>query len=61
MPRDKSLISVYVSQETKDRLEAWAKEEDRSVSYVVGRLIVDALDARDKQKPPPSESGRKAK
>jgi predicted transcriptional regulator len=58
-PKDKTLISVYLSQDTKDRLEDWAKEEDRSMSYVVGRLIVEALDARDEQKQPPSLTGRK--
>ncbi len=60
MAKDKSLISVYVPQEVKDRLEEWAGEEDRSVSYIVGRLIADALDARDQQKTPPA-SGSDAK
>jgi molybdopterin-guanine dinucleotide biosynthesis protein A len=51
--KDKSLISVYVPQEIKERLEEWAGEEDRSVSYIVGRLITDALDTREQQKQPP--------
>jgi type IV secretory pathway VirB10-like protein len=54
MAKDKSLISVYVPQEIKERLEKWAGEEDRSVSYIVGRLIVDALDTRDQRKQPPA-------
>lgn len=54
MAKDKSLISVYVPQEVKERLEGWASEEDRSVSYIVGRLITDALEARDQQKQPPT-------
>ena len=64
MARDKSLISVYVPQEVKERLEEWAGEEDRSVSYIVGRLITDALDIREQQKQPstpqpqPSSSGK---
>lgn len=52
MAKDKSLISVYVPDEVKERLEKWAGEEDRSVSYIVGRLIADALDIRDKQTRP---------
>jgi molybdopterin-guanine dinucleotide biosynthesis protein A len=64
MARDKSLISVYVPQEVKERLEEWAGEEDRSVSYIVGRLITDALDIREQQKQPstpqqkPSSGGK---
>jgi predicted DNA-binding protein len=54
MAKDKSLISVYVPQEVKERLEKWAGEEDRSVSYIVGRLITDALDTREQQNAPPA-------
>jgi predicted DNA-binding protein len=54
MPKDKTLVSVYVPQEAKEKLEAWAEEEDRSVSYIVGRLIAEALEAREKQKHPPT-------
>lgn len=46
MPTDKALISVYVPQETKAKLETWAEDEDRSVSYIVGRLIAEALEKR---------------
>lgn len=60
MARDKSLISVYVPQEVKERLEKWAGEEDRSVSYIVGRLITDALDTRDQQKQPPASGSAKS-
>jgi molybdopterin-guanine dinucleotide biosynthesis protein A len=61
MAKDKSLISVYVPQEVKERLEEWASEEDRSVSYIVGRLIADALEARDPQPPPAPGSPAKGK
>jgi len=56
MAKDKSLISVYVPQEVKERLEGWASEEDRSVSYIVGRLITEALETRDQQKQPPAST-----
>ncbi len=64
MAKDKSLISVYVPQEVKERLEEWASEEDRSVSYIVGRLITDALEAREPQSlpaPDPPLSDKPAK
>ncbi|HEY9653662.1 MAG TPA: ribbon-helix-helix protein, CopG family [Coleofasciculaceae cyanobacterium] len=51
MAKDKSLISVYVPQEVKERLEEWASEEDRSVSYIVGRLITEALETREQPEP----------
>jgi molybdopterin-guanine dinucleotide biosynthesis protein A len=55
MAKDKSLISVYVPQEVKERLEEWASEEDRSVSYIVGRLIAEALETREQPLPPPQQ------
>lgn len=55
MATDKALVSVYVPQETKERLEAWAEEEDRSVSYIVARLITEALEAKGEQKQPPAQ------
>lgn len=61
MAKDKSLISVYVPQEVKERLEGWASEEDRSVSYIVGRLITDALEARVQQKQPPTPTSSSGK
>jgi molybdopterin-guanine dinucleotide biosynthesis protein A len=61
MPKDKALVSVYVPQETKEKLEAWAEEEDRSVSYIVGRLITESLEAREKQPPASGTRGGKGK
>lgn len=50
MPTDKALISVYVPQQVKEKLEGWAKEEDRSVSYIVGRLIAEEIEVRESKK-----------
>ncbi|MBD2062566.1 ribbon-helix-helix protein, CopG family [Trichocoleus sp. FACHB-6] len=58
MPTDKALVSVYIPQEAKEKLEVWAKEEDRSLSYIVGRLIADAIELREsKKKKAPSSIG----
>ncbi len=61
MPTDKALVSVYVPQDTKRQLEEWASEEDRSMSYLVNRLIAEALVVRKRsQIPPPiTENDRK--
>jgi len=60
MPTDKALVSVYVPQEMKEKLEAWAKEEERSVSYIVGKLIAEAIELRaSNQKEPPPSTSRK--
>ncbi len=61
MAKDKSLISVYVPQEVKEKLEEWAGEEDRSVSYIVGRLITDALETREQHTAPQPEKPTKGK
>jgi predicted transcriptional regulator len=56
MPTDKALVSVYVPQDIKEKLEVWAKEEDRSVSYIVGRLIIEAIEVRESKKKKPSSA-----
>ena len=50
MPTDKALVSVYIPQEIKEKLEVWAKDEERSVSYIVGRLITEAIDLKEASK-----------
>jgi predicted transcriptional regulator len=42
-------VTAYLPSEIKQKLEAWAHSEDRSVSYLVGRLIVEAVEAKEKQ------------
>lgn len=41
--RKAELLSVYVKSEVKERLEKWAEKEERSVSWIVAKLIDQAL------------------
>jgi hypothetical protein len=43
-------VTTYVSAEDKAELEEWAKDEERSLSWLVGKILQDALAARRKQK-----------
>lgn len=56
---DMSLESVttYIPPEVKRKLEEWAKEEERSISYLVAKLITDAVNEREKQKSPSASKG----
>ena len=47
--RKRELIAVYIPKEKKVALEAWAASEDRSVSWIVAKLIDRALDSRQQQ------------
>jgi predicted transcriptional regulator len=56
MPTDKALVSVYVPKDIKEKLEVWASEEDRSVSYIVGKLIVEAIEVKESKKNIPHDA-----
>jgi len=43
-------VTTYVSSDIKRKLEEWSQEEERSISYVVAKLITEAVNERDKQK-----------
>lgn len=43
-------LSVRVSRETKDRLETIAEENDRSLSWVVAKMIEASLGDRAEKK-----------
>ena len=45
--RKLDLIAVYVSKEKKQALEAWAEAEERSVSWIVAKLIDKALQEKE--------------
>ncbi|HBE31913.1 MAG TPA: CopG family transcriptional regulator [Cyanobacteria bacterium UBA11369] len=47
--RKLELIAVYVTKEKKAALEEWAASEERSVSWIVGKLIDKALQDRQHQ------------
>ncbi len=43
---DLDRVVAYIPSEWKKELEKWATEEDRSISWVVGKLIDKALQER---------------
>ena len=45
--RKLDLIAVYVSKDKKQALEAWAEADERSVSWIVSKLIDKALQERE--------------
>lgn len=47
--RKRELIAVYIPKEKKVALEAWAASEERSVSWIVAKLIDRALCSRQQQ------------
>jgi predicted transcriptional regulator len=40
-------VTTYVPPEIKRKLEAWAKKEQRSISFLVAQLIVNAVKEED--------------
>jgi molybdopterin-guanine dinucleotide biosynthesis protein A len=46
---DLERVVAYVSPELKKELEAWAEADERSVSWLVAKLIDKALQERRKQ------------
>ncbi len=49
---DLDRVVAYIPSEWKKELEQWAKEDERSVSWVVAKLIDKALQERRKQQSP---------
>ena len=47
--RKLELIAVYLTKEKKMALEKWASSEERSVSWIVGKLVDKALQDRQQQ------------
>jgi predicted transcriptional regulator len=47
---DKENLTVRVDRQLRDRLDAAAEREDRSVAYVVRRLLVRGLDEEDAER-----------
>ena len=46
-------ISTYVVPEVKEALEKWAAEQDRSLSWLMAKILTDALESNrriDKQR-----------
>ncbi len=53
-------VTTYVPPEIKRNLEKWAKEEDRSISYLVARLITKTVNERYPQESSSPEKGKGA-
>lgn len=47
---DKENLTVRVDKQLRERLDAAAEREDRSVAYVVRRLLVRGLDEEDAER-----------
>lgn len=47
------LVGVRVAPETKEELEEAAAEDDRTVSYLVNKIITEFLDSRRSTATPP--------
>jgi len=47
-------VTTYVPPEVKRKLEAWAKDEKRSISFLVAQLIINAVDEREATSTKPS-------
>ncbi|MEO0489260.1 MAG: CopG family transcriptional regulator [Cyanobacteria bacterium P01_A01_bin.123] len=46
---DLDRVVAYIPPESKKELEAWAEADERSVSWLVGKLIDKALQERREQ------------
>ena len=55
MPTQQESVTTYIPADVKEKLMKWAKEEDRSVSYLVAKLIVKAVEEREKGQSPKSD------
>lgn len=59
MGSKKPKVMIYLSEEQKEQLDSWAKQEKRSVSNLVGLLVDQALQARQqtssRDSPDPTE------
>jgi predicted transcriptional regulator len=51
----KTMVSTRIEDEVKQELENIADEEDRSVSYIIRRIIVEWLQKNRNFKPPKSK------
>ncbi|MFB2837616.1 ribbon-helix-helix domain-containing protein [Floridanema evergladense] len=48
--RKLEIVATYISKKQKQALEEWAKEEERSVSYILAKLVDKALEKRAAKK-----------
>ena len=54
MPPKGESVQTYVPPEIKRKLEEWATEEQRSISFLVAQILIDVITARDAKKHTPA-------
>lgn len=54
MPPKGESVQTYVTPEIKRKLEKWAAEEQRSISFLVAQILVEAITAKEAQNEPPT-------
>lgn len=48
MPTTQESLTVYLSPEVKVKLAEWAKQEQRSMSFLAAKLITEAIETWEK-------------
>lgn len=49
MPPKGESVQTYLPPEIKRKLEEWAQEEQRSISFLVAQILMDAIATRNAQ------------
>lgn len=42
---------TYLKPEIHEKLKAWAESEDRSMSYLIARIVAEAVETKEGKKP----------
>ncbi|MBD2054468.1 ribbon-helix-helix protein, CopG family [Oculatella sp. FACHB-28] len=50
MPTSQEPLTVYLPPEVKEALQKWAEEEERSMSFLAAKAIIEAVKSRKKGK-----------
>lgn len=65
MPPKGESVQTYIPPEFKRKLEEWAQEEQRSISFLVAQILMDAIAARNAQQsetpPAPAPKAKRGK
>jgi len=56
MPPKGESVQTYLPPEAKRELEAWAAQEQRSISFLVAQILMEALASRRAQNEPPASA-----
>ncbi len=61
MPPKGESVQTYLPPEAKRELEAWAAQEQRSISFLVAQILMEALATRRAQNEAPASGTTSAK